>query len=79
MDNNYYFWSLILGVTMSKREINLLTKKEVEERYDIPDFNDAEREQYFCLSSSELKLLKNYRTVNTQIHFVLMLGYFNTN
>lgn len=61
---------------MSMKNIKLLTKKEISERYDIPDFNDQEREYYFSLSTDEVKLLNNFTTVKTQVYFILALGYF---
>ncbi len=42
---------------MSEREINLLSKSEVSDIYDIPDFNDQERELYFSITDAEVVML----------------------
>lgn len=61
---------------MSKREINLLSKSEISDIYDIPDFNDHEREIYFALNEEEASMLSTFHTINTKVFFILQLGYF---
>lgn len=61
---------------MSAREINLLSKSEISDIYDIPDFNDNERELYFSLTDDEADTLTYYHTTNSKIFFILQLGYF---
>lgn len=61
---------------MSKRTINLLSKNEISEIYDIPEFNDLERELYFKLNASEQKLLISIRKDFVKTFFILQLGYF---
>ena len=61
---------------MSKREINLLSKSEISDIYDIPDFNDHEREMYFALNEEEASMLSTFHTINTKVFFILQLGYF---
>ena len=60
---------------MSKREINLLSKSEISDIYDIPDFNDHEREIYFALNEEEASMLSTFHTINTKVFFILQLGY----
>ena len=59
---------------MSKREINLLSKSEISDIYDIPDFNDHEREIYFALNEEEASMLSTFHTINTKVFFILQLG-----
>ena len=61
---------------MSEREINLLSKSEVSDIYDIPDFNDQERELYFSITDAEVVMLAYCHTTNTKIFSILQLGYF---
>lgn len=61
---------------MSKREINLLSKSEISDIYDIPDFNDHERDLYFTINDEEADMLSTFHTANTKIFFILQLGYF---
>ena len=44
---------------MSKREINLLSKSELSDIYDVPDFDDHERELYFAIDDNEAEILFN--------------------
>ena len=61
---------------MSAREINLISKSEISDIYNIPDFNDNERELYFSLTDDEAAILTYYHTTNSKIFFILQLGYF---
>ena len=58
---------------MNAREINLLSKSEISDIYDIPDFNDNERELYFSLTDDEADTLTYYHTTNSKIFFILQL------
>ncbi len=61
---------------MSERTINLLSKSEVSDIYDSPDFDDHERDLYFAIDENEADILAHFHTVNTKIFFILQLGYF---
>lgn len=58
------------------KRINLLSNVEVIDLYARPDFNDDERELYFTLNEQEQIILNSYTTINTQLYFILQLGYF---
>ena len=47
---------------MSKRKIHLLSETEISDLYDIPDFNKLEKEIYFSLDESEIKILNSLKT-----------------
>ena len=61
---------------MSKRKIKLLSENEIRDLYSLPKFNADERRLYFSLNESELKSLKQIRTVKAKLYFILQLGYF---
>ena len=61
---------------MSKRKVYLLSETEISDLYDIPDFNKLEKEIYFDLNESEIKILNSFKTQNTKAFFILQLGYF---
>lgn len=58
------------------KRINLLSDVEVADLYARPDFNDEERELYFSLTEQEQTILNSYTELNTQVYFILQLGYF---
>ena len=59
----------------SKR-LNILTAKEIQAVYGIPQFTPEERIAYFTLDLLEEEQLKNIRYINAAVYFVLQLGYF---
>jgi len=56
--------------------LKILTANEIEELYDLPHFTDEERNLYFSLSPLEHDVLKDLRTTQSKVHFILLLGYF---
>ena len=58
------------------KRINLLSNVEVTDLYARPDFNDDEKALYFTLNEQEQTILNSYTTINTQLYFILQLGYF---
>lgn len=57
--------------------IQLLSKNEIADLYDRPDFNSDERKLYLTISEQdESCLLNHYSTLKTRIYFILQLGYF---
>ena len=58
------------------KRIQLLTKAEISDLYDLPDFTEQERELFFSLSDLEHQALSQYHTYRTRVHFILQLGYF---
>ena len=60
---------------LSKR-LQILREDEIKLIYDRPSFSNEEREIYFYLENSEVKILENYRSINSKINFILQLGYF---
>ncbi|NQY65063.1 MAG: Tn3 family transposase [Alteromonadaceae bacterium] len=61
---------------MSKRNVNLLSQSELNDLYEIPEFNKIEQALYFSLTYEEIKLISQFTTIQTKIYFILQLGYF---
>jgi hypothetical protein len=59
-----------------KNRITLLSDAEVDELYNLPNFNDKDMEFFFALSNSDHLLIKKYKTIKLKIYFILQLGYF---
>jgi hypothetical protein len=58
------------------KRLNILTAKEIQTLYGIPQFTPEERDTYFALDSLEKEQLKNIRHLNAAVYFLLQLGYF---
>jgi len=63
--NNYY-----------DNRIAILTKKEIDEIYGIPQFSPEDQLAFFHLSTEEEKIMISFRNANAKIFFILLLGYF---
>lgn len=59
----------------SKR-LTILTAKEMQAIYGLPQFTDEERLAYFTLDSREQSALKRIRTLTANVYFILQLGFF---
>src|SRR6266571_3040812 len=56
--------------------LTILTSKELEAIYGLPQFTDEEREIYFELNPIEKQMMDECRTYAAKIYFILQLGYF---
>ena len=59
-----------------EKRLKILTTDEIESIYNRPDFSYEERIEYFTLSQSDLEILERFRSIKSQVHFILQLGYF---
>ncbi len=59
-----------------EKRLKILTTDEIESIYNRPDFSYEERIEYFTLSQSDLEILEGFRSIKSQVHFILQLGYF---
>jgi len=59
----------------TEQRLRILTKSEREELYSIPQFDLLKRQKNFTLSEDELEALNNLKLFNSQIYFILQLGY----
>jgi len=58
------------------KRIQILRSSEINELYDLPNFNHSDREDYFSLDSETQKLVTKCRQLDTKVYFILLLGYF---
>ena len=54
-------------------QLYILSQKEIQQIYGLPKLTSKQRAIYFDLTPTELELLRNYRTPQTKIYFILLL------
>src|SRR5205823_5941585 len=54
----------------------ILTPKDLQAVYGLPQLTDEERQVYFTLDPQEKQTLNEYRTITARVYFILQLGYF---
>ena len=59
----------------SKR-LTILTPKEIQALYGLPQFTDDEQAVYFALDPLEKQQLDQLRNITAAVYFILQLGYF---
>lgn len=60
----------------SGKRLGILTKSEIRELYGLPRFSPDEKVKYFSIDSTEKRELKNLRTTQARLYFILQMGYF---
>jgi len=60
----------------TSKRLKILSKDEIQTIFELPQFTHDERLLYFSLTETEKEFLNQSRSINTQIYFVLQLGYF---
>jgi hypothetical protein len=56
--------------------LTILTPKELQTVYALPQFTDEERDTYFSLDPREKQALDEFGTFIAKMYFILQLGYF---
>jgi Domain of unknown function (DUF4158)/Tn3 transposase DDE domain len=59
-----------------EKRLKILASDEIKSIYARPQFNYEERVDYFALSHSDLEIIEEFRSIKSQVHFILQLGYF---
>jgi hypothetical protein len=59
--------------------LTILTPKELQSIYGLPQFTDDERGLYFSLAPLEKQIVDEIRTYTAKTFFILQLGYFKAN
>ncbi|CNI60456.1 Tn3 family transposase [Yersinia pekkanenii] len=59
-----------------KKRIRILTNNEINELYQIPAFNSAEREEYFSLDKDLRRRINSISKIESRIYIILLIGYF---
>ena len=65
-------------MTQHSLHINTSDTSEYRDLYDLPNFNDNDRNYFFNLNDLEISTLKQFRIVQNKAHFILLLGYFKS-
>lgn len=60
----------------SQKRLSILSNKEIQNIYGLPQLSHEERIKLFSLNTLEKKELGHYRLLRAQIYFILQLGYF---
>jgi len=60
----------------SPNRLSILSNKEIQNIYGLPELSHEERIKLFSLNALEKKELGHYRLLRAQIYFILQLGYF---
>lgn len=60
----------------NQNRLSILTQTEIQDYFGIPRLTQEDREHYFDLADSELKLIEDSWQLNTKLYFMLQLGYF---
>jgi hypothetical protein len=58
------------------KRIRILSKAELQDLYGLPVFDQNERLFYFQISPDEKITTKSFKSIESQIYFLLQLGYF---
>ena len=65
-----------LKASRKEKRLKILADDEIESIYSRPNFTYEERTEYLVLSQSDRELLKGFRSIKSQVYFILQLGYF---
>lgn len=58
--------------------LHILTRDEIQDIFNLPNFTDEERLLYFALTETELIILNQSRSLASKLNFILQLGYFKS-
>ena len=58
------------------KRLSILSDLEEFAFYGLPDFDKAQRHQYFTFQSRELDLIENCPSLHTKVYCALQIGYF---
>ena len=61
---------------MAKGKLKILSKLEQKELYNIPIFDESQRNLYFTMNQWELAVMCGFHTTSSKIIYILQLGYF---
>lgn len=60
----------------TNKRLTILSKAEKSALYDLPDFDDTQRQEYLTFTETEQQLLFSRSTIEAQIYCALQIGYF---
>ena len=61
---------------MANFNSTLLTAEERKVLYDVPEFNDIERTEYFTFANNEINVLNSFNSISYAVYFAISLAFF---
>ena len=61
----------------SNERLTILSKAEQAALYEIPDFDDQQRLEYFNFTAEEEAIVQSRAHLFEKVHCALQIGYFN--
>jgi hypothetical protein len=58
------------------KRLYILENREIDDLYGLPRFTPDERQLYFTLTAAEQAVCRRFRSLPSQLSFILQLGYF---
>jgi TnpA family transposase len=58
------------------RRLSILTTREIDDLFGLPNFSEDDRRYYFDLSVSEREAVEAVRTTSAAVNLILQVGYF---
>ena len=65
-------------IEIQSKRLKILSKEELHNIFDLPDFTSDERREYFYLNAQEKDFLVNLRSISSKLYFILQTGYFKS-
>ncbi len=65
-------------IEIQSKRLKILSKEEIRNIFDLPDFTSDERREYFYLNAQEKDFLVNLRSLSSKLYFILQTGYFKS-
>jgi Domain of unknown function (DUF4158) len=62
--------------TGRRKRLSILDDHEIDDLYGLPRFTPDERQLYFTLTTAEQAACRRFRSLPSQLSFILQLGYF---
>ncbi|MDQ1245100.1 MAG: hypothetical protein QG565_1441 [Campylobacterota bacterium] len=59
-----------------KEHLTILSDAEQSALYDLPEYDDEQRLEYFNLTEAELQIALTRHNLSAQVHWMLQIGYF---
>ncbi len=60
----------------NSKRITVLSEAEKHALYDVPDFDDFQRAEYFAMTEKEYALAFRRKSLRAQVYCLLQIGYF---
>ena len=58
------------------KRLTILSKAEIIELFEQPNFTEEERVFYFALDNNEYKIMRSFGSISSRMFFILQLGHF---